>query len=110
MNKGVEMYKEKARTRKSVNPFTIKKGFYISELNIGIDGLESDSDIAGPFINLERARAVFKKIVTEDKYRNKAQIVHNYAIKGPAHTPKDTSMFHSPTTPWYHFEKTWREE
>ena len=104
------MYKETIRKRNSVNPFTIKKGFYISEWNMGIDGLESDSDIAGPFKTLERARAVFKKIVTEDDYRNKAQIVHNYAIKGPTHTPKNASMFHSPTTPWYHFEKNWREE
>ena len=46
------MYKEKARKGRSVNPFMIKKGFYISYLNMGIDGLESDSDIAGPFKTL----------------------------------------------------------
>ena len=103
MKQGVEMYKEKARKGRSVNPFMIKKGFYISYLNMGIDGLESDSDIAGPFKTLERARAIFKQIVTEDAYRNKAQIVHNYAIKGPTHNPNGYE------TPWYHFEKHWSE-
>jgi hypothetical protein len=93
------MYKEKARTRKSVNPFTIKKGFYISELHFGYDGLESDSDLAGPFKTLDRARAVFKKIVNESNLRSD----YNHSIKGPTHSPNGYE------TPWYHFEKTWRE-
>ena len=102
------MYKEKARKGNSQNPWMIKKGFYITELNMGFvpgDGYEliSDSDIAGPFKTLERARAIFKKIVTDDAYRNKAQIVQDYAIKGPTHSPDGYE------TPWYHFEKHWSE-
>jgi len=41
--------------------------------------------------------------VTDDDYRNKAQIVHDYAIKGPTHSPNGYE------TPWYHFEKHWSE-
>ena len=54
------MYKEKARKKKDVNPFMIKKGFYITEMNMGHvpgDGYEliSTSDVAGPFKTLDRA-------------------------------------------------------
>tara|TARA_R100001015_G_C4605328_1_gene160342 strand:- start:992 stop:1300 length:309 start_codon:yes stop_codon:yes gene_type:complete len=88
MNQGVEMYKEKIRKRKDVNPFAIKKGFYITEMNMGMvpgDGYEliSTSDIAGPFKTLDRARAVFKKIVCGNKWRNH----WDFGICGPEHRP-----------------------
>jgi len=99
------MYKLKARKSRSVNPFTIKKGFYITELNMGFvpgDGYEliSDSDIAGPFNTLERARAVFEAIM---KSESDYMMPHNYSIKGPTHSPNGYE------TPWYHFEKHWSE-
>ena len=97
-NKGVDMYKEKARKKKDVNPFTIKKGYYITELNMGDipgDGYEliSTSDIAGPFKTLDRAREIFKKIVCGDKFRNH----WDFGIVGPEHRPNGYP------TPWYSF-------
>ena len=60
------MYKERVRKR-DINPFAIKKGFYITEMNMGYlpgDGYEliSTSEIAGPFKTLDRAREIFKKL------------------------------------------------
>ena len=99
-NKGVDMYKEKARKKKDVNPFTIKKGYYITELNMGDipgDGYEliSTSDIAGPFKTLDRAREIFKKIVCGDKFRNH----WDFGIVGPEHRPNGYP------TPWYSFKE-----
>jgi|TARA_B100001741_G_C16120262_1_gene399644 hypothetical protein len=100
MNQGVDMYKEKARKKKDVNPFTIKKGYYITELNMGDipgDGYEliSTSDIAGPFKTLDRAREIFKKIVCGDKFRNH----WDFGIVGPEHRPNGYP------TPWYSFKE-----
>ncbi len=90
------MYKEKARKKKDVNPYMIKKGFYITELNMGYlpgDGYEliSTSDVAGPFKSLDRAREIFKKIVNEVEFRNE----WDFGIIGPNHKPSGYS------TPWY---------
>lgn len=90
------MYKEKARKRKDINPFTIKKGFYITELNMGYlpgDGYEliSTSDVAGPFKSLDRAREIFKKIINGNKFRNE----FDFGIVGPSHRPNGYE------TPWY---------
>ena len=76
------MYKERARKR-DVNPFAIKKGFYITELNMGHvpgDGYEliSTSEIAGPFKTLDRAREVFKKIICGDDFpKYQVRSMHN---------------------------------
>lgn len=100
MNQGVDMYKEKARKKKDVNPFMIKKGFYITEMNMGHvpgDGYEliSTSDVAGPFKTLDRARKIFKKIVCEVDYRNH----WDFGIVGPKHRPSGYE------TPWYSFKE-----
>ena len=99
----VDMYKLKARKSRSVNPFTIKKGFYITEMNFGYvpgDGYEliSDSDIAGPFNTLERARAVFVAIMkSEADY----MMPHNYSIKGPQRLIDSVGGNGQYESPWY---------
>ena len=69
MNKGVEMQKN-------------KKQFYITELNMGIDGLESYTDYSGPF-TLIKARNIMEKLL-----KNPGQWVNPYvmAIRGPRHS------------------------
>ena len=99
MNKELKMYKERPRKR-DVNPFAIKKGFYITELNMGMvpgDGYEliSTSEIAGPFKTLDRAREVFKKIICGDENRNH----WDFDICGPTHRPNGYP------TPWYGFKE-----
>ena len=69
MKQGVEMQKN-------------KKQFYITELNMGIDGLESYTDYSGPF-TLIKARNIMEKLL-----KNPGQWVNPYvmAIRGPRHT------------------------
>ena len=67
MYKGVEMQKN-------------KKQFYITELHIGDDGLESYTDCSGPF-TLVKARRIMEKIFNARSYSN----FYNMAIRGPRH-------------------------
>jgi hypothetical protein len=69
MKQGVEMQKN-------------KKQFYITELNMGIDGLESYTDYSGPF-TLIKARNIMEKLL-----KNPGQWVNPYvmAIRGPRHS------------------------
>ena len=67
MNQGVEMQKN-------------KKQFYITELNMGDDGLESYTDCSGPF-TLVKARRIMEKIFNARSYSN----FYNMAIRGPRH-------------------------
>ena len=69
MNKGVEMYKN-------------KKQFYITELNMGDDGLESYTDHSGPF-TLSKARRIMQKL-----FENPGRWLNPYmmSIRGPRHT------------------------
>ena len=59
-----------------------KKQFYITELNMGIDGLESYTDYSGPF-TLIKARNIMEKLL-----KNPGQWVNPYVmgIRGPRHT------------------------
>ena len=59
-----------------------KKQFYITELNMGIDGLESYTDYSGPF-TLIKARNIMEKLL-----KNPGQWDNPYvmAIRGPRHT------------------------
>ena len=68
MKQGVEMQKN-------------KKQFYITELNMGIDGLESYTDYSGPF-TLIKARNIMEKLL-----KNPGQWVNPYvmSIRGPRH-------------------------
>lgn len=69
MKKGVEMLKN-------------KKQFYITELNMGDDGLESYTDYSGPF-TLNKARSIMEKLI-----KNPGQWINPYmmSIRGPRHT------------------------
>ena len=59
-----------------------KKQFYITELHLGDDGLESTTDYAGPF-TLNKARKVLERMF---KYSGAFINPYNYSIRGPRHT------------------------
>tara|TARA_B100000424_G_C22807478_1_gene432633 strand:+ start:519 stop:776 length:258 start_codon:yes stop_codon:yes gene_type:complete len=68
MNQGVEMQKN-------------KKQFYITELNMGIDGLESYTDHSGPF-TLNKARKIMERLLKgNDPWVNPYMM----SIRGPRH-------------------------
>ena len=68
MNQGVEMQKN-------------KKQFYITELNMGIDGLESYTDYSGPF-TLNKARKIMERLLKgNDPWVNPYMM----SIRGPRH-------------------------
>ena len=68
MNKGVEMQKN-------------RKQFYITELNMGIDGLESYTDHSGPF-TLNKARKIMERLLKgNDPWINPYMM----SIRGPRH-------------------------
>ena len=68
MNQGVEMQKN-------------KKQFYITELNMGIDGLESYTDYSGPF-TLNKARKIMERLLKgNDPWINPYMM----SIRGPRH-------------------------
>ena len=82
----------------SKNPYLCKKDFYVTELKMGIDGLEDVSDYKGPFKTLKSAQIAFKKFIMKDKFLNH----WDYAIRGPRHTPKSILPHRIPTdTIWY---------
>ena len=84
--------------KKQDNYFLEKKHFYVSELHMGIDGLESVNDYKGPYNTLKSAQNAFKKFVCADKFLNH----WDYAIRGPSHTPKSILPHRTPTdTIWY---------
>ena len=70
----------KTKNKQSPNPYLSKSGFYITELHMGDEELESTSDLAGPFKTLQRAREVFKSKVIEDEFLNN----WDFDIRGPA--------------------------
>ncbi len=58
-----------------------KKQFYITELNMGDDGLESYTDYSGPF-TLNKARKIMERIMKgNDTWVNP----YAMAIRGPRH-------------------------
>ena len=68
MNQGVEMLKN-------------KKQFYITELNMGDDGLESYTDYSGPF-TLNKARKIMERLLKgNDPWVNPYMM----SIRGPRH-------------------------
>ena len=59
-----------------------KKQFYITELNMGIDGLESYTDHSGPF-TLNKARKIMERLLKgNDPWVNPYMM----SIRGPRHT------------------------
>ena len=71
-----------------------KKQFYITELNMGIDGLESYTDHSGPF-TLNKARKVLERMF---KYPGAFINPYNYSIRGPRHTNENGNQteFYAP--------------
>ena len=59
-----------------------KKEFYVTELHMGDDGVESTTDYAGPF-TLIKARRILERMF---KYQGAFINPYNYAIRGPRHT------------------------
>ena len=58
-----------------------KKQFYITELNMGIDGLESYTDHSGPF-TLNKARKIMERLLKgNDPWINPYMM----SIRGPRH-------------------------
>ena len=58
-----------------------KKQFYITELNMGIDGLESYTDHSGPF-TLNKARKIMERLLKgNDPWVNPYMM----SIRGPRH-------------------------
>ena len=83
---------------KEENYFLEKKYFYVSELHMGLDGLESVSDYKGPYKTLKSAQNAFKDYVCADKFLNH----WDFGIRGPNHTPKSILPHITPTkTIWY---------
>jgi len=72
----------------------MKKKYFITELNMGDDGLESTSDYAGPF-TLIKARSILERM-----FKNPGAFInpYNYAIRGPRHTNEHGSRteFYAP--------------
>ena len=59
-----------------------KKQFYITELHMGDDGLESTTDYSGPF-TLQKARKIMERLIKgNDPWVNP----YAMAIRGPRHT------------------------
>ena len=59
-----------------------KKQFYITELNMGIDGLESYTDHSGPF-TLNKARKIMERLL---KGNDPCVNPYMMSIRGPRHT------------------------
>ena len=74
-----------------------KKEFYVTELHMGDDGLESTTDYAGPF-TLIKARRVLERMF---KYPGAFINPYNYAIKGPLHEVEAVGGDHTYKSEWY---------
>ena len=59
-----------------------KKQFYITELNMGIDGLESYTDHSGPF-TLNKARKIMERLLKGNDPWVNPYLLH---IRGPRHS------------------------
>ena len=68
--------------KKEENYFLEKKHFYVSDLHMGLDGLESISDYKGPYKTLKGAQKAFKDYVCADKFLNH----WDFGIRGPEYS------------------------
>jgi len=84
MKEGVEMQKN-------------KKQFYITELEIGEDGLEDTTDYGGPF-TLSKCRRVLERM-----FKNPGAMVNPYSfsIRGPIREVESVCGTHNYKSPWY---------
>ena len=74
-----------------------KKQFYITELHLGDDGLESYSDHSGPF-TLIKARRILERLM---KYPGAMINPYSFAIRGPERHVEAVGGTHNYKSPWY---------
>ena len=74
-----------------------KKKFYITELHMGDDGLESTTDYGGPF-TLSKCRRVLERM-----FKNPGAMVNPYSfsIRGPVREVESVCGTHNYKSPWY---------
>ena len=75
----------------------MKKKYFITELNMGDDGLESTTDYAGPF-TLIKARSILERM-----FKNPGAMVNPYSfhIRGPVREVEAVGGDHTYKSPWY---------
>ena len=77
-------YEASAVSYKKNNGVEMQKKFYITELHLGDDGLESTTDHSGPF-TLKKARSIMERIMKgNDPWMNP----YAMGIRGPRHFNK----------------------
>ena len=74
-----------------------RKQFYITELHMGGDGLESTTDYGGPF-TLSKCRRVLERM-----FKNPGAMVNPYSfsIRGPVREVESVCGTHNYKSPWY---------
>ena len=74
-----------------------KKEFYVTELHMGDDGLESTTDYGGPF-TLSKCRRVLERM-----FKNPGAMVNPYSfsIRGPVREVEAVGGDHTYKSPWY---------
>ena len=74
-----------------------RKQFYITEMEIGEDGLEDTTDYGGPF-TLSKCRRVLERM-----FKNPGAMVNPYSfsIKGPWREVEAVGGDHTYKSPWY---------
>ena len=75
----------------------MKKKYFITELNMGDDGLESTTDYAGPF-TLIKARSILERM-----FKNPGAMVNPYSfgIRGRFREVESVCGTHTYKSPWY---------
>ena len=74
-----------------------KKQFYITELEMGEDGLEDYTILSGPF-TLSKARRILERM-----FKNPGAMINPYSfsIKGPEREVESICGTHNYKSPWY---------
>ena len=74
-----------------------KKEYYITEMEIGEDGLEDTTDYGGPF-TLSKCRRVLERM-----FKNPGAMVNPYSfsIRGPEREVEAVGGDHTYKSPWY---------
>ena len=74
-----------------------KKEFYVTELHMGDDGLESTTEYAGPF-TLSKCRRILERMF---KYPGAMVNPYSFSIKGPIREVESLCGTHNYKSPWY---------
>ena len=75
----------------------MQKKFYITEMEIGEDGLEDTTDYGGPF-TLSKARRILERM-----FKNPGNTINPYSfsIRGPVREVESVCRTHNYKSPWY---------